>query len=167
MALASPNDALIEAPFVATIGARILPQLSRYSAVSVIALAIDFGVYIALVRLAVNVPVAGVIGYAMGMLTHYILSSAFVFDVARSQKSARRRLVEFAASGLLGLMLTVAVIASLTDYFAAPPIAAKVVAAVVSFLAVFLVRRCIVFAPPSNEKESGGHLVYPKSVSCR
>lgn len=160
MALATTDDMIVEAPFVATGRTRMLPQLSRYSGVSVIALTIDFGVYVALVRFAVNVPVAGVVGYAVGMLTHYLLSSAFVFDIARSQKTARRRLVEFAASGLLGLMLTAAVIASLTDYFAASPISAKAVAVVVSFLAVFLVRRWIVFAPPCDRKESDAPLVY-------
>jgi putative flippase GtrA len=146
--------------------AAVVPQLSRYSVVSIAALATDVLVYISLCALAVNVPVAGIIGYAVGMIAHYALSTAFVFDVAHARKSAPRRLAEFAGSGLLGLMLTGFIIAAMTDYFAASAIAAKVVAIIISFLAVFLVRRCIVFAPASDKNIWDGKLVYSKSGSC-
>lgn len=144
----------------------VVPQLSRYSVVSVVALATDVLVYISLCALAVNAPVAGIVGYAVGMIAHYALSTAFVFDVAHARKSAPRRLAEFAASGLLGLMLTALIIAAMTDYFAASAIAAKVVATIASFLAVFVVRRCIVFAPASDKNIWGGGVVYSKSGSC-
>ncbi|MBS0235074.1 MAG: GtrA family protein [Proteobacteria bacterium] len=163
MALATPIERMASAPVRVADRARIMPQLSRYSAVSVLALAVDFGVYVGLCRSAVNAPVAGIVGYAAGMLAHYVLSSTFVFDVNHSQKSMQRRFVGFMASGLLGLMLTGAVIAALTEYFAAPAIVAKAVAVVMSFLAVFLLRRWIVFAPPSAKKNSQAGLVYPKS----
>lgn len=165
MALATPIETIAGTPVRVADGARIMPQLSRYSAVSVLALAVDFGVYVGLCRWAVNAPVAGIVGYAAGMLAHYILSSSFVFDVTNSQKSAQRRLAEFAASGLFGLVLTGAVIATLTEYFAAPAIAAKAVAVALSFLAVFLLRRWIVFAAPSDKKELDPLLVYSKSGS--
>lgn len=146
--------------------AAVVPQLSRYSLASVAALAIDVAVYMSLCALAVNAPVAGVVGYAVGMIAHYALSTAFVFDVAHARKSAPRRLAEFAASGLLGLMLTGLVIAVMTDHFAASAIAAKIVATIISFLAVFLIRRCIVFAPASDKAIWNADLVYSKSGSC-
>lgn len=146
--------------------AAVVPQLSRYSVVSVAALATDVAVYMSLCTLAVNAPVAGVVGYAVGMITHYALSTAFVFDIAHTRKSAPRRLAEFAASGLLGLMLTGLVIAVMTDYFASSAIAAKVVATITSFLVVFLVRRCIVFAPAADKNIWDANLVYSKSGSC-
>lgn len=149
-----------------TKAAAFLPQLSRYASVSVIALATDFGVYVTLCAFAVNAPVAGIVGYAVGMIAHYVMSTSFVFDVTHAQKSAPRRLVEFAVSGLLGLMLTGGIIAAMTDYFAASALAAKAAAVAVSFLAVFLVRRWIVFAPAAAKPNWDTSLVYSKSGSC-
>jgi putative flippase GtrA len=165
MAMPSANDGSYCACEGVSQRTNAFVQLSRYSVVSLLALAADFGIYIALCALAVNAPVAGVTGYAIGMIAHYALSTAFVFDVAHAQKSAPRRLVEFAASGLLGLILTGFVIAILTDVFAASAIMAKAAAVGVSFLAVFLVRRQFVFAPASDKKISGRSFVYSKSGS--
>lgn len=167
MALAPADDVTMpESGRGASHTAAVVPQLSRYSVVSVAALATDVAIYMSLCALAINAPVAGVVGYGVGMIAHYALSTAFVFDVAHARKSAPRRLAEFAASGLLGLMLTGLVIAVMTDYFAASVIAAKAVATIASFLVVFLVRRCIVFAPAADKNIWDANLVYSKSGSC-
>jgi putative flippase GtrA len=126
--------------------ARLMPQLSRYGVVSVGALAADFSVYIALFSAAVAASLAGVAGYAVGMVVHYFLSSRFVFKTQGSRKSERRRFVEFLLSGLVGITLTGFIIAIATGAFGVAPIAAKIVAASVSFAAVFAIRRSVVFA---------------------
>jgi putative flippase GtrA len=126
--------------------ARLVPQLSRYSAVSVVALAADFSFYIFLVSIAVKASLAGVVGYALGMLVHYGLSSRLVFDTQRSKKPERRRFAEFLLSGFVGSALTGVVIALATQFLAAPPIAAKCLATVISFGVVFAIRRALVFA---------------------
>jgi putative flippase GtrA len=126
--------------------AGIMPQLSRYTVVSIAALAADFGGYVALFSAAVTASLAGVAGYAVGMVVHYILSSRYVFKTLGSQKSERRRFVEFLLSGLIGITLTGVIIAAATEIFGVAPIAAKVVAAAVSFAAVFAIRRSFVFA---------------------
>jgi putative flippase GtrA len=147
--------------------ADFVPQLSRYSLVSAIALGVDFAAYVALCALGAEAPLAGIVGYAAGMLVHYFLSSNLVFDVARSPKSAARRLTEFVFSGVLGLILTGLTIAVLTEHFSLAPLAAKIFAALVSFTAVFLIRRWFVFAPLSDEqKDAERALVYSKSGSC-
>jgi putative flippase GtrA len=144
-----------------------VPQLSRYSIASAVALGVDFGVYIALCALTVKAPLAGIVGYAAGMLVHYILSSNLVFDVAQSPKSASRRLTEFVFSGVFGLILTGSTIAVLTELFSIAPLAAKVFAVLVSFTAVFLIRRWFVFAPQTDEqKDAERARVYSKSASC-
>ncbi len=167
MAITAPNEIEIAGRIApSSVVIAFLPQLSRYSIVSVIALATDFTVYLTLCATAVNASAAGIAGYAVGMIAHYTLSSRFVFDAARSEKSASRRLAEFVVSGLLGLVLTGAVIAGLTEYLAASPLVAKAAAVIVSFFAVFLVRRWIVFAPlPEGKKQASG-FVYSKSGSC-
>ena len=125
---------------------RLMPQLSRYGVVSIVALAADFGVYIALFSAAVAASLAGIAGYAVGMVAHYFLSSRFVFKTQGSRKSERRRFVEFLLSGLVGITLTGFIIAIATGAFGVAPIAAKIVAAAVSFAAVFAIRRSVVFA---------------------
>jgi putative flippase GtrA len=142
-----------------------VPQLSRYFSASVIALAIDVAVYAAFCVANVNALLAGTVGYAVGMLAHYILSTAFVFDVEFSRKSASRRLTEFAITGLLGLILTAAIIGCLTNHFAAPAMIAKAAAVVVSFFAVFLLRRWIVFAAGPQKPHSDADRVYLKEGS--
>ncbi len=123
-----------------------LPQLSRYAAVSALALALDFGVFLALNAIIGLPTLSGVVGYACGIVLHYHLSRRFVFDTAGSQKSAQRLFSEFVASGLIGLAVTAGVIALATGVFGLAPIWAKAIAAVASFVGVFVIRRRIVFA---------------------
>jgi putative flippase GtrA len=143
-------------------------QLSRYILVSLVAVAADFGLFVVLAWANGKASLAGVLGYAAGMLVHYLLSSRFVFDSAASGKSEPRQLVEFALSGLAGLSLTGLIIAVATEAWGLTPVAAKVIAVLVSFAAVFLIRRCFVFAPDASAKScEAGSLVYAKSGSSR
>ena len=125
---------------------KILPQLSRYGAVSLFALAVDFGTFLTLCALTLAPPVAGIAGYLAGLLVNYSLSSRYVFDLAHSLKSDQRRFAEFLLTGLLGLIITACVIGILTEVCGAPAIIAKAAAVGVSFAAVFAMRRAVVFA---------------------
>lgn len=122
------------------------PQLSRYAVVSGLALALDFAVFLGLNALLPLPTLAGVLGYCCGIVLHYHLSRRFVFDVSRSRKSSQRMFSEFAASGIIGLALTAAVIAVATALFGLSPIMAKILAVGVSFLGVYVIRRTVVFA---------------------
>jgi putative flippase GtrA len=126
--------------------AAVAPQLSRYVVVSALALAVDFAVFLGLNGAIGHPTFAGVLGYACGIVVHYHLSKHFVFDAARSPKSARRQFGEFVASGIIGLAVTAAVIAVATGALGIPALAAKVLAAAASFIGVYLIRRTIVFA---------------------
>ncbi len=135
--------------FVGVLPHRLRPhvsQLSRYAAVSALALALDFGVFLGLNAIIAAPTLAGVVGYGCGIILHYHLSRRFVFDIAGSTKSAQRLFSEFAASGVIGLAVTAGVIAAATGLFGLAPIAAKACAAVASFVSVFIIRRTIVFA---------------------
>ena len=68
----------------------VAPQLSRYALVSAAALACDFAVFVALTRLAVWAALAGVLGYAVGTMLHYLLSVRFVFDARATDKAHAR-----------------------------------------------------------------------------
>jgi putative flippase GtrA len=127
------------------LGHTVLPQLLRYALVSGLALAIDFAVFIGLNGVIGHPTMSGVVGYGVGIVVHYFLSRRFVFE-ARDAKAAHRLFAEFAASGIVGLMATAAVIAVATTEFGLAPVYAKLLAAGASFIGVFLIRRTVVFA---------------------
>jgi putative flippase GtrA len=124
----------------------IVPQLSRYTAVSAAALALDFAIFLALTALAMRPSLAGVIGYATGMLLHYLLSIRFVFDARATAKAHTRLLGEFVATGMSGMAATALVIAAATGVLGLAPLPAKVLAAGISFLVIFALRRTVVFS---------------------
>jgi putative flippase GtrA len=124
----------------------LMPQLSRYVVVSGLALALDLAVFLALNRAFALPTLAGVVGYACGIVLHYHLSRRFVFTDAASKKSAHRLFGEFFASGLIGLIVTAAVIALATGILGVGPLPAKLIAIAASFLGVFVIRRSVVFA---------------------
>ncbi len=122
------------------------PQLSRYALVSLAALALDFSLYLALTSGGMKPVLAGVIGYAAGTVLHYVLSARFVFDAAATDKVQARLFGEFALSGLAGIGITALVIALATEVAGLAALPAKVLAAGVSFLLVFALRRGVVFS---------------------
>lgn len=128
-------------------------QILRYALVAVLSLAVDCVVFFALVG-GVRPMLAGVAGYAAGMALNYLLSARFVFDPQASGKSELRLLAEYAVSGLAGLMLTALVIALAMGAAGLAPPAAKAIAVVVTFFAVYLVRRNVVFAASARRAEA-------------
>ena len=136
--------------------ASIAPQLSRYTLVSALALALDFALYLALTTLAVWPPLAGVLGYAAGTVLHYLLSVRFVFDARATDKAHARLFSEFAVTGVSGMAATAIVIAAATDLAGLSALPAKVLAAGVSFLLVFALRRGVVFSAREAPGEAVG-----------
>jgi len=134
--------------------AALAPQLSRYTLVSAVALALDFALFLGLTRVGVWPPLAGVLGYAAGTVLHYLLSVQFVFDARATDKAHARLFGEFAVTGLSGMAATAIVIAAATDLVGLSALPAKVLAAGVSFLLVFALRRGVVFSARAVPGES-------------
>lgn len=124
----------------------IAPQLSRYAVASALALGLDFAVYLTLTGSAVSAPLAGVVGYGLGMTLHFLLSTRFVFDARATGKEEARLFAEFALSGVAGAGITALVIALAIDVAGLAALPAKALAAGASFLVVFALRRSLVFA---------------------
>jgi putative flippase GtrA len=124
----------------------MLPQFSRYTVVSALALVLDFSVYLLLAAGGMKVALAGALGYACGLALHYVLSVRYVFDPRAANKAQTRLLAEFALSGFAGMAITALVIAVTVDVGSMPLLPAKVLAVGVSFLVVFALRRGVVFA---------------------
>lgn len=160
MALLDQSDALPTAPRPASerladdvlrlLNARgfagLVPQLSAYTVASVLALGLDLVAFNALLLAGVRATLAGVAGYAAGLILHYVLSSRFVFRTEGSSKTGMQRFVEFSLSGGVGLAMTWAIIHVATDFAHMPAMVGKAAAVAASFLVVFVLRRSIVFA---------------------
>ena len=119
--------------------------LSRYLVASVAALAVDVAVYFALVGLNLSTAIASGVGYSAGIMVHWLISSQIVF-VGKVREGIAKHLQRalFAGSALLGLGITVGVVAVLSN-FGSDPATAKLVAIIVSFIAVYAVRKWGVF----------------------
>jgi putative flippase GtrA len=125
--------------------ARLADEGLRYLSASALALAIDFGVYVGLIRLAgVHYLVAAPIGFALGLATIYLLSTRWVF---RERRVADRRaeFALFALIGLAGMALNQVVLFAAVQWLGASFEIAKVISAGLVFSFNFAARKLLLF----------------------
>ncbi len=117
-----------------------------YVLASVCALAVDVGSFLALMSLGVAAAFASFIGYSLGILAHWLISSRAVFHAAVAEGGAERTKQKtlFVVSALVGLGLTTGIV-GLSDWAGFDPRIAKCFAILVSFTATWLLRSKIVF----------------------
>ena len=122
----------------------------RYILASVGALAVDVGVFLALLSFGMLAAAASAVGYSAGILAHWLMSSRAVFQdtVATGGMARTRQKALFVISALVGLALTTLIV-GVGDYAGGDPRIAKVIAIGVSFAATWLLRSRIVFRAPN------------------
>lgn len=121
-------------------------RLVRYGMASVGALAVDVGVFLAMLAAGVAAVPAAAFGYTFGIVAHWLLSSRKVFSdgvAARGPQRMRQKAL-FVISALIGLALTTAIV-GFGDQAGADPRIAKLVAIVASFILTYLIRSRVVF----------------------
>ena len=123
----------------------LLAQLSRWI-VSVLAMSVDWTIFLTLMSAEVRPAAAGVLGYLVGLAVHFALSIRFVFDAAATQKRPARLFGEFALSGLTGIAITGGCIAIATQALGLAAVTGKGLAMLASFTLVYSLRRKVVFA---------------------
>lgn len=118
----------------------------RYLLASIGALAVDMGSFLALLSLGLWPAWAGAMGYCLGIVAHWLLSSRAVFTdtVAEGGKARARQKALFVASALLGLALTTAIV-WVGHGAGIDPRLAKLAAIAVSFAATWLLRSRVIF----------------------
>ena len=123
-------------------------RLIRYILASVGALAVDVGSFLAFMALGVAAAPASAMGYSLGILAHWLMSSRAVFQdtVADGGLARTRQKALFVISALVGLALTTAIVGA-GDYAGGDPRLAKLVAIAVSCSATWLLRSKVVFRP--------------------
>ena len=119
----------------------------RYLVVSVGALAVDLGAFLALLQTGLNSVVASALGYCLGIFAHWMLSSRKVFHDRVSDRGTAARTQQkamFVVSALLGLVLTMGIV-GVGDTLGRDPRLAKIVAIGVSFIVTYLLRDVVIF----------------------
>ena len=120
--------------------------LLRYGLASVGALAVDTGLFLALLALGLTGVAASVLGYSAGIAAHWLLSSRAVFTdgLAPSGAARIRQKGLFIGSALIGLALTTLIVAAVTALHGDARLG-KLVAIGASFTVTWLLRRHLVF----------------------
>ena len=127
-----------------------LVELARYFVASAIALGVDTGLYALGLRLHLGYPLAAVVGFLGGLAAAYLISVRWAFRTRRLG-NARLEFVVFAAIGVLGLLLTEALLWVQIDVLAFGALPAKLVASCGVFFFNFGVRKLVLFkALPSS-----------------
>lgn len=118
----------------------------RYLLASVGALAVDMGSFLGLLSAGMDAVAASALGYALGILAHWLLSSRAVFHdtVAKKGRARTRQKALFVVSALLGLGVTTLIVWG-GDSMGIDPRLAKLVAVGVSFVLTYILRARVVF----------------------
>jgi putative flippase GtrA len=122
-----------------------LGEGARYLAASAVALVLDFGAYVGLIRLAgVDYLLAAPIGFTLGIVTIYALSVRWVF-ATRRLADARLEFALFAGIGVAGLALNQGVVYAGVEWLRLSYELAKLASAAVVFGFNFLLRKLALF----------------------
>jgi putative flippase GtrA len=119
-------------------------EFARYFGCSAAALAADFGLFTLGLRLGWGYPVAALLGFTAGLWIAYSLSVRLVFR-ARAVADARLEFMLFALIGILGLLLTEALLWLFISRLGVPPLLAKLCTAGAVFITNFALRKGILF----------------------
>ena len=120
-----------------------------YLFASGLALGTDAGLFLLLLGGGVAPVAASALGYGMGILVHWLVSSRLVFAdgaAARGSGERHRQKLLFVGSALVGLAVTTAIVGA-GSALGLDPRLAKLAAILVSFQTTYLLRRHIVFRP--------------------
>ena len=126
-------------------------RVIRYGFASVGALAVDVGVFLAMLAANVAAAPASAFGYTFGIIAHWVLSSRKVFHdkVAADGKARAWQKTLFVVSAMLGLGLTTLIVGG-ADYAGFDPRIAKGIAIVASFILTYVLRSKVVFQHESE-----------------
>lgn len=118
----------------------------RYLAASALALGVDMGTFLALLSLGAPAAAAAAVGYALGMVAHWLASSRAVFTagVAEHGPERSRQKALFVGSALAGLAVTTTIVGGGTALGLDPRLA-KLAAIGASFVLTWLLRERVVF----------------------
>ena len=121
-------------------------RMVRYAIASVGALAVDMGLFLALLALGTWPAGASAASYCLGIVAHWLLSSRAVFSDSVAARGPRRTKQKalFVGSAMIGLALTIAIV-GLADIGGIDPRFGKLAAIAISFAVTWMLRNKVVF----------------------
>jgi len=129
----TPTHALIVPAFAPCYHGYMIEKITqaafiRFAGVGAISTLLDFAVYNILLRLHVNVYIAGAIGFFAGFSNGYFMNSRYVFA-----KNSRTMYVKYLTTSLIGLVLTEIILRIMHGELGLSQNGAKLIAVVVVF----------------------------------
>lgn len=146
------------AAFIRTLASRSLAgEFARYFGAGLVALGVDFTLYVALTELAGwHYLVSATAAFCAGLTTVYLFSIFWVFRERRIRKGGREFIL-FSVIGIAGLALTAVVLYVLTDVFKLDYRLSKIAAAAIIFLFNFGCRKYFLFRSSRAESTPPSH----------
>ncbi|MGF7169945.1 putative flippase GtrA [Sphingobium xanthum] len=119
----------------------------RYGIASAVALGSDMGLFLLFMSAGLDPAPASALGYSVGILVHWLISSRLVFAEGAAPKGPERTRQKalFVGSAIIGLAITTGIVA-LGSFLGLVPVASKLIAIAVSFQTTYILRKTIVFA---------------------
>lgn len=131
-----------------------LIELMRYGCVSVLAFVVDVGLLGVLVKVGHwHYLTAAATSFVCGGVLAYLLCIRFVFRHRRIENTGLE-LSSFVALGLVGLVINMSVIYVLMTHTGLSLPLAKLAASAGTFAGGYLLRRTLLFTPPSSESKA-------------
>jgi putative flippase GtrA len=127
------------------VGSPKIDRLVRYTGVNLASTVVDYTIFLTLTHIFGMPILESVIAYSVAVLVNYTLTKNFVFLGDMSHKSEHRLFMEFVGTGLLGLVITAAVIWFTIHVLALTPLAAKTISMLICFVVLYFVRSRLVF----------------------
>ena len=141
----NPPSADSHAPFRILLSHPVAGEFARYIAAGLVALTVDFSLYVALTELAgLHYLASASIAFCAGLTTVYLFSISWIFR-ARRVEHVLQEFMLFAAIGLAGLALTAAVLFLLIDVVGLDYRLSKVASAALVFIFNFSCRKFFLF----------------------
>lgn len=122
----------------------LLKEFTCYFGASVFALGLDMAILLTLAQF-IHYLAAATAGFLAGAVAAYLISIRMVFGRRKLLHDKRRELLLFVVIGVLGLAVNNAVIFAAVEFLTVPLGFAKILAAGVTFLANFGLRKQLLF----------------------
>lgn len=125
--------------------------IGKYTASAIAATGIDFLVFGATSYIGYSPAVCTAFGRIAGAVSSFIMHQQWVFQHDKNAKFTQL-LVHYLGSNLAGLLLSVYGVVLLHDFFKLPPLAARVLTAVIVWYATYLFYKLYVYRDKNTEK---------------
>jgi putative flippase GtrA len=119
--------------------------LTSYLTASILALLADASSYALLLGVHMPATYAAALSYTLGLEIHYLVSRRFILAKSATGHWTLRQSMAFLCTGIAGVLTTSGTVFVLTGIFAVHPGVAKAVAVGSSFIAVYTLRRSLIF----------------------